>query len=110
MISGNQILTAGRLGKNPELKYTREQRPVCFLALAVSTQDLDKPKWHKIVVWGKEAELCNLYLKKGSLLFVQGQNKKITFVNQNGETKAILRFTPKNCVFQNLKIWESFYE
>lgn len=88
MNSGNRILIAGRLGKNPELKYTREQNPVCYLALAKSAQDEGKPKWHKIVVWGEEAELCNLYLKKGSFLFVQGQNKQITFVNQDGETKS----------------------
>lgn len=88
MNSGNRILLAGRLGKNPELKYTREQTPVCYLALAESTQDLDKPKWHKVVVWGKEAELCNLYLKKGSFVFVQGQNKQITFVNKDGKNKS----------------------
>ena len=102
MNSGTRILIAGRLGKNPELKYTREQTPVCYLAVAETNSNEDKPIWHKVVVWGKEAELCSLYLKKGSFVFVQGQNKLINFTNKDGEHRKYFEVKAEKLGFTQL--------
>ncbi len=62
----------GRLGRDPELEYTVGPKAVCTLSVAVPTKINDKPDWKKVVVWGRQAELCKVQLKKGSEIFVQG--------------------------------------
>lgn len=74
MNSNQQVLFLGRLRKNPELRYTRKQEPVCRLSVAVPMEGSDKPYWHKVVVWGKQAELCQVFLGKGTQVFVQAGN------------------------------------
>ena len=81
------ILLFGRLGKNPELKYTKEQKAVCAFSLAQNLEGQDKPIWHNIIIWGKQAEQCNLYLKKGSPVFVRGQIQSRSYTSSQGETK-----------------------
>ncbi|MBL7663813.1 MAG: single-stranded DNA-binding protein [Bacteriovoracaceae bacterium] len=87
MNQNKSILICGRLGQNPDLRYTRKQEPVCTFSLAENIEGSDKPKWHKVVVWGKQAENCNLHLKKGLRVFVQGQNERREFENLEGEVK-----------------------
>lgn len=55
----------GRLGKNPELKYTKNQKPVCYLSVAVNDEKEQKTTWNKVVAWGKQAKLASIYPKKG---------------------------------------------
>ena len=84
-----RLVFNGRLGKNPDLLYTeKDQRPVCLLSVATQNFDEPKPVWHKVVVWGKQAELCKLYLKKGSEVFVKGQQVLRQYKNKNGEEKS----------------------
>ena len=71
-MSINKVLLIGRLGQDPELKYTPSGTPVCNFSLATSENWADKngqkqerTEWHRVVVWGKLAELCNKYLAKG---------------------------------------------
>ncbi len=78
----------GRLGSNPELKYTRDQKPICIFSVAENTLNSTTVNWHKIVVWGKQAESCQVFLKKGSLVFVQGQKINQIYKNKNGEDKS----------------------
>ncbi len=60
----NKELFMGRLGVNPELKYTPSQKAICELSVAVMHRE-GHTLWKKVVVWGRQAELCPLYLKKG---------------------------------------------
>lgn len=66
----------GRLGADPELKTIKSGAAVCNLTIATSEYDKDKKEkteWHKVQVWGKVAENCAKYLKKGSLAYIEGR-------------------------------------
>ena len=81
-------LFLGRLGVNPELKYTKEGKAVCNLSVAVNKTSDDKAIWKKVVVWEKQAEQCNLYLKKGNQVFVHGRIEKKNYLAKDGNTKT----------------------
>jgi single-strand DNA-binding protein len=83
------ILIHGRLGQNPELRYTKKQEPVCIFSIAENIPGATDPIWHRIVVWGKQAEHCSVMLKKGSPVFVRGQKVTRSFLNKEGEQKGI---------------------
>jgi len=79
-MSVNKVILLGRLGQDPELKYTPGGMAVCTLRLATneywvdkSGQKQEKTEWHSVVVWGKQAEHCNQYLAKGRQVFVEGR-------------------------------------
>ncbi|MBD66273.1 MAG: hypothetical protein CME62_13765 [Halobacteriovoraceae bacterium] len=84
----NKELFLGRLGKNPELKYTKTQRAVCNLSVALNKND-GETIWKKVKVWGKAAEDCNLYLKKGSQIFVSGKKEESTYYKDSRPIKNI---------------------
>ena len=80
MVSLNRVLLIGNLTKDPELRYTPSGTPVANLRLAVNSVFKDQAGQRKeetcyitIVVWSKQAEICNQYLKKGRLVFVEGR-------------------------------------
>lgn len=77
-MSVNKVILLGRLGQDPELKYTPGGAAVCNFSMATTEAWTDKQgakqektEWHRIVVWGKLAELCNQYLAKGRQAFVE---------------------------------------
>ena len=80
-------LFIGRLGVNPELKYTKTQKAVCHLSVAQKIKGQERPKWRKVIVWGKQAEQCNLYLKKGAEVVVQGQKVINEYKSKDGDLK-----------------------
>ena len=80
MVSLNRVLLIGNLTKDPELRYTPSGTPVANLRLAVNSTYKDQSGNRKeetcfvtIVVWSKQAELCNQYLKKGRSVFIEGR-------------------------------------
>ncbi len=80
MVSLNRVLLIGNLTKDPELRYTPSGTPVANLRLAVNSTFKDQAGQRKeetcfvtIVVWSKQAELCNQYLKKGRSVFIEGR-------------------------------------
>jgi single-strand DNA-binding protein len=82
----------GRLGKSPELRYTQKQDPVCNFTLAEQISSEEKTTWHKIIIWGKHAEYCHMYLKKGSPVFVRGQDQIREFTTTEGNKKSVTEF------------------
>jgi len=84
MNNSNYEVLFGRLGADPELKYTRKQEPVCYFSIAENKEGMEKPVWHKIAVWGKQGEDCKLYLKKGLPVFVRGQKIKKEYESKEG--------------------------
>lgn len=77
--SVNKVILIGRLGKDPELRYTPNGAAVCNFSLATdeSYNDRDgnkqeRTEWHNIVVYAKLAEIAHQYLKKGSQVYVEG--------------------------------------
>lgn len=80
MISLNRVLLIGNLTKDPELRYTPSGTPVANLRLAVNSAFKDQAGQRKeetcfvtVVVWSRQAEICNQYLKKGRPVFVEGR-------------------------------------
>jgi single-strand DNA-binding protein len=76
----NKVLLIGHLGKDPEVRYTGGGKAVANFSLATAESYKDssgerqkQTEWHHIVVWGKQAEIAKQYLKKGSLVFVEGR-------------------------------------
>ena len=75
----NQVILIGRLGKDPEVKSVGDTK-VCKFSVATSESYKDKQgnkqektEWHNIVIWGNLADICGKYLKKGSLVSLQGK-------------------------------------
>lgn len=76
----NKAMLIGRLGKDPETRYTSAGQAVCNFTLATDENFKDRngerqkrTEWHRITVWGKQAEIAQQYLRKGSLVFVEGR-------------------------------------
>ena len=87
----NKVILIGRLGQDPELKYTPSGTAVANFSMATSESFADKAgnkqektEWHRIVVWGKLAELCDQYLKKGRQAFVEGSLQTRQWENKEG--------------------------
>src|SRR5215831_4017906 len=76
----NKVILVGRLGRDPELKYTASGTPFCRFSMATdegwtdkgSGERTERTEWHNIVVWDKLAEICNEYLTKGRLVYIEG--------------------------------------
>lgn len=100
--SNHQVLFIGRLGQNPELRYTRNQEAVCRLNVAVPVEGSEKPYWYKVVVWGKQAELCQVFLGKGIQVFVQGHRTFREHQLESGEIKKYEEITADKVGFINL--------
>lgn len=92
-MSVNKVILLGRLGQNPELKYTPSGAAVCQFSLATSEnwmkdgQKQEKTEWHRVVVWGKLAELCNQYLQKGRQVYLEGRLQTRSWDDKNGQKR-----------------------
>src|SRR5256885_9359517 len=79
-MSVNKVILVGNLGKDPEVRYLPSGNPVANFSIATSENFTDKSgtkqertEWHNVVVYGKQAELCGQYLKKGRQCYVEGR-------------------------------------
>lgn len=86
MSSINKAIIIGRLGKDPELRFTPNGVPVCKFSVATSEtytnnngEKIVNTEWHRIVIWNKLAEHANTYLKKGSQVYLEGKLKTTTY-------------------------------
>lgn len=72
-----KLIIIGNLGKEPEMRYTTDGKPVTTFSVATSRKSGDKEEttWFRVSVWDKQAESCNQYLHKGSKVFVNGALK-----------------------------------
>lgn len=93
-MSVNKVIILGRLGQDPELKYTPGGAAVCNFSLATTEawtdkqgQKQEKTEWHRIVVWGKLAELCNQYLAKGRQAFIEGRLQTRSWDDKDGSKR-----------------------
>jgi len=96
----------GRLGQDPELKYTPSGSAVCNFSLATSEswtdksgQKQEKTEWHRVVVWGKLAELCNQYLAKGRQAFVEGSLQTRQWEDKQGQKRYTTEINARNIQF-----------
>ena len=82
MPSLNRVTIMGNLGSDVEMRFVPSGKPTSSFRVAVnnrykdnSGESKEETEWFSIVTWGKTAELCNQYLHKGSLVYVEGRNK-----------------------------------
>jgi single-strand DNA-binding protein len=92
----NKVILIGRLGRDPEVSYTPDGTMITKFTLATDEQWKDKngekaqrTEWHRIVTWGKLAEICGNYLVKGKLVFVEGRIQTRSWEDKEG----VKRFT-----------------
>lgn len=97
-MSVNRVILIGRLGKDPELK-TRNFT-VCNFPLATSkkVKGEDKTEWHSIVAFGKLAEICAQYLKKGRQCYVEGEIRYEKY-QKDGQEKNITKIIANEVTF-----------
>jgi single-strand DNA-binding protein len=99
----NKVILIGNLGANPELRYTQGQQAVANLRLATTEKWTDKngqkqeaTEWHRVVVWGKQAEICNQYLTKGRQIFVEGSIRTRQWQDQQGQKRYTTEVVARN--------------
>ena len=87
----NKVMLIGRLGRDPELRYTQNGTPVTSLNVATDESYTDRDgnrqertEWHRVAVFQKQAELCSNYLSKGSLVYVEGSLQTRKWQDQQG--------------------------
>jgi single-strand DNA-binding protein len=88
----NKVILIGNLGRDPELRYTQSGQAVANFTLA-TTETWNKreggreerTEWHRIVAWGRTAELCAQYLSKGRTVYVEGRLQTREWENREGQ-------------------------
>lgn len=90
----NKAILIGNLGADPEIKFTQGGQPVANFNVATSESWTDKngqrhesTEWHRIVVWGKQAEIAHQYLTKGRQVYVEGKIKTRQWTDKDGQTR-----------------------
>ena len=89
----NKVILIGNLGRDPEVRFTNGGQAVANFSIATSEswtdkssgQKQEKTEWHRIVVWGKLAELCGEYLKKGRQAYVEGRLQTREWTDKEGK-------------------------
>ncbi|EGA3603584.1 single-stranded DNA-binding protein [Salmonella enterica] len=93
----NKVILIGNLGQDPELRYMPNGGAVANLTLATSETWRDKQtgemrentEWHRVVVFGKLAEIAGEYLRKGSQVYIEGQLRTRSWDDNNGVTRYV---------------------
>ncbi|MFW6357446.1 MAG: single-stranded DNA-binding protein, partial [bacterium] len=105
--SMNKVILAGRLGQDPKLAYTASGSPVANFTMATDEsymkdgQKVEQTEWHRIVVWGKQAELCSNYLSKGSLVLVEGKLQTRKWEDQQGQPRYTTEIVAQRVQFMD---------
>jgi single-strand DNA-binding protein len=94
MSSLNKAQLIGRLGQDPDVRYTQSNTAVATLSIATSERYKDKngeqvenTEWHRVVAWGRLAEICQQYLTKGSLVYVEGPIQTRSWEDKEGQKR-----------------------
>ncbi len=94
MASVNKVILLGNLGRDPEVRFTQGGTPVANFTMATTErwndpngEKKEKTEWHRIVVWGKQAEIAGEYLKKGSQVYVEGRLQTRKWQDKDGADK-----------------------
>ena len=90
----NKAMVIGNLGNDPEVRYTQNETPVATFSVASTERwkDSDGNKqehteWHRVVAWGKLAEICGEHLHKGDKVFIEGKLRTRKWEDQEGTTR-----------------------
>lgn len=95
MSSVNKAILIGNLGKDPEVRYLTSGDQICNITLATSEKYKDKAsgeykentEWHRVVFFGKLAEICGQYLQKGKKIYVEGRIRTNKWQDKDGSDR-----------------------
>jgi single-strand DNA-binding protein len=107
MASLNKVMIIGRLGHDPELRYTQSNTAVCNFRVATDESWTDRQsgerkestEWHRIVVWGRQAETCDRYLSKGRMVFVDGSLRTREWEDRDGNRRWTTEIVARRVLF-----------
>ncbi len=90
----NKVIIVGRLGRDPEIRYTSSGTPVASFSVATDEkwtgQDgnrQSRTEWHNVVAWSRLAEICEQYLKKGKLVYIEGRLQTREWDDKDGKKR-----------------------
>lgn len=102
-MSVNKVILVGRLGRDPETRFTGAGQAVCNFSIATDESFKDRngerqkrTEWHKIVVWGKQAEVAQKYLKKGSQLYLEGRIQSREWTDKENQKRTSFEIVATN--------------
>lgn len=106
MGSVNKVILLGNLGANPELKYLPSGQPVCEMRIATTEvfrdrneQQQERTEWHRVVIYGKQAENCSKYLAKGRQVFLEGRIQTRSWDDKEGKKQYMTEVVANQVVF-----------
>jgi len=109
-MSVNKVILVGRLGRDPETRYTSGGQAVCHFSLATDETFKDKSgerqkrtEWHKIVAWGKKAEFAQQYLKKGQEVYVEGSIRSNEWTDKENQKRTTVEIIASDFRFVGSK-------
>lgn len=97
-MSLNKVILIGNVGKDPEVRYVEQNRPVANFSLATSERGYksksgveipERTDWHNIVVWNDLAKFVEAYVKKGSSLYIEGKIRTRSYQAQDNSTRYV---------------------
>jgi single-strand DNA-binding protein len=100
----NKVILIGNLGANPEMRYTQGGQAVANLRIATTERWTDRntgqkqeaTEWHRVVVWGKQAEIVSQYLTKGRQVYVEGRIRTRQWQDQSGQKRYTTEIVAQN--------------
>jgi single-strand DNA-binding protein len=102
----NKVILVGHLGADPDMRYTPSGQGVCELRVATSEswndkngQKQERTEWHRVVVWGKRAEVCSKYLAKGRQVYIEGRIQTRNYDDKEGHKRYITEIIANDVQF-----------
>ncbi|RMF78260.1 MAG: single-stranded DNA-binding protein [Nitrospirae bacterium] len=106
MRSLNRVQLIGNMGQDPEVRYTNSGKAVCNFSIATTHTwknadgvQQEQTEWHKIVAWGRLAEICGQYLHKGRKVYVEGRLQTRKWQGQDGTDRYTTEVVIDNMIF-----------
>lgn len=94
-MSVNKVILVGRLGRDPETRFTASGQPVCNFTLATDEVYRDRAgerqrrtEWHRIVLWGRLAEIAQQHLKRGTMVYLEGRLQTRQWDDRSGNKRT----------------------
>ncbi len=96
----NKVILIGNIGRDPELRYTASGQPVANFSLATSEswtnrdgEREQRTEWHRIVAWGRLAEICGEHLSKGKQVYIEGRLQTREWEDRDGNKRRTTEVT-----------------
>ncbi len=97
-MSVNKVILVGNVGRDPEIRYVEKDVPVASFSLATTDRGFkrqdgsevpERTEWHNIVVWRGLAKVAEMYVRKGTSLYIEGKLRTRSWTDQNNNTRYI---------------------